>query len=253
MGRDTIITITAYKRPYYFAKVVKSIEAADRHRDYRVLLSIDGGKPAEQAVMQKIAEESELRFTIFSHSENLGCAGNTGFILKEGFNDADRVIHLEEDIIVSKGFFNYMEYYLDLHEDNPSMFSISSFSHDKNPNLDLINHVKMIQRFRCVGWGMWKDRFEEIQEWFGITWKHDRPFTDANVPEGEEFLRWVNKTDYGSWGWPMDMYHRKGRWSVAPLVSKSRHIGQLEGTFCKGNETVEPIWAGTEGAPEEKI
>jgi len=146
-----------------------------------------------------------------------------------------------------------MEHYLDKAEDDKNVFSISSFSHDKDPDLTLMNEVAMINRFRCVGWAMWKDRFDEIEDWFGITWNPYRPFTDANVPEGEEFVKWVVKTDQGSWGWPMDMYHRRGRFSIAPFVSKSRHIGQLEGTFCKGNETTEPIWAGTPGVPEEEI
>jgi hypothetical protein len=208
------------------------------------LVSVDGGYPIAQQEIVNVAKASKLNFDIITHNEILGCAGNTGFVLREGFNRADRVVHLEEDIIISKRFLLYMEQMLDHFEDNKDIFSISGFSHNKKPDLKLINKVEVIKRFRCVGWGMWKDRFEDIDEWFGISWKPDRPFTDANVPEGEEFLKWINKTAYGSWGWAMDMYHRRGRSSIAPFVSKSRHIGQLDGTFCKGNEKIEPMWAG---------
>jgi len=253
MGTNSIITITAYKRPYYFEEVVHSLEKAGSIEDYDILVSVDGGYPDVQSEIINIAKNSKLHFDIITHSKNLGCAGNTGYVLKEGFNRADKVIHLEEDIIISRGYLLYMEQMLDIFKDSKNVFSITGFSHNKTPDLGLLNRVELVNRFRCVGWAMWKDRFEEIEDWFGITWKPDKPFNEGNVPEGEEFVKWVNKTDKGSWGWAMDMYHRNGRCSVAPYVSKSRHIGQCEGTFCKGNEKVKPTWAGNIVQREGKI
>ena len=78
-----IITLAAWRRPDYFQQVVESLENAEGIEEYKVLVSLDGGYPNKQLTMFCILEESSLNFEYFMHEENLGCAGNTGFILKK--------------------------------------------------------------------------------------------------------------------------------------------------------------------------
>ncbi len=95
-----IITLAAWRRPDYFSQVVKSLENAEGIDGYLVLVSLDGGYPERQTEMVAILRESKLDYQVFAHEENKGCAGNTGFILKKGFEMAERVIHFEDDTIL---------------------------------------------------------------------------------------------------------------------------------------------------------
>ena len=95
-----IITLAAWRRPDYFSQVVKSLENAEGIENYLILVSIDGGYPQRQTEMVAILRESKLNYETFVHEQNLGCAGNTGFILKKGFARADRVIHFEDDTVL---------------------------------------------------------------------------------------------------------------------------------------------------------
>ena len=79
-----VITLAAWRRPQYFQQVVKSLENAEGIEEYLVLVSLDGGYPQRQTEMVAILRESILNYEIFAHEKNLGCAGNTGFILKQG-------------------------------------------------------------------------------------------------------------------------------------------------------------------------
>jgi len=79
-----VITLAAWRRPDYFAEVVKSLESAEGIDDYLILVGLDGGYPQRQTEMVAILRESKLDYEVFAHEENLGCAGNTGFILQQG-------------------------------------------------------------------------------------------------------------------------------------------------------------------------
>ncbi len=104
-----IITLAGWRRPDYFAEVVKSLENAEGINDYQVLVGLDGGYPNRQTEMVAILRESTLNYEIFAHEKNLGCAGNTGFILKKGFERADRVIHFEDDTILHPDCLRFLE------------------------------------------------------------------------------------------------------------------------------------------------
>ena len=123
-----IITMTAWRRPDYFLKVIQSLENAEGIDDYLLLISLDGGYPERQTEMVAILRESKLYYEVFAHEENLGCAGNTGFILGKGFEKADRVIHAEEDTIFHPDAIRYLEYCLEKYENDERIFSIPTFT-----------------------------------------------------------------------------------------------------------------------------
>ena len=227
-----IITLAAWRRPDYFSQVVKSLENAEGIEDYLVLVSIDGGYPQRQSEMLAILRDSKLNYETFVHEQNLGCAGNTGFILKEGFARADRVIHFEDDTVLHPDCLRFLEYNLDKYEDNEHIFSITSFTIPKWNDICLDgdwlepNMVGVRDRFTCQGWATWKRVWDEIEIWFGVEFLGSMPYP---IPQGEEFLTHVKLTDKGSWANPMMHYWRRGRLEICPHTSFLQNIGRHDG------------------------
>jgi len=227
-----IITLAGWRRPDYFAEVVESLENAEGIEDYHILVSLDGGYPNRQTEMVAILRESTLNYEIFAHEENLGCAGNTGFILKKGFERADRVIHFEDDTILHPDCLRFLEHNLEKYEDNEHIFSITAFTIPKWNDICLDgdwlepNLVGVRDRFTCHAWATWKRVWDEITMWFGVAFKDSMP---SPIPQGDDFLDHVELTDKGSWANPMAHYWRRGRLEICPHTSFSQNIGRHDG------------------------
>jgi len=224
--------MTAWRRPDYFSQVLKSLEDADGIEDYFVLISLDGGYEEEQDNMVEILKQCSLNYEVIIHKENLGCAGNTGFILSEGFKRADRVIHFEDDTVLHPDCLRFLEHNLDKYEDNDDIFSITSYTNSQWNDICLDGDwlepqlVGIRDRFTCQGWATWKRVWEEIDVWFGVTFKDTMP---NPIPQGDEFLNHVELDDKGSWAHPMAHYWRNGRYEIAPHTSFLQNIGKDDG------------------------
>jgi len=248
-----IITMTAWRRPDYFLKVIQSLENAEGIDDYLLLISLDGGYPERQTEMVAILRESKLYYEVFAHEENLGCAGNTGFILGKGFEKADRVIHAEEDTIFHPDAIRYLEYCLEKYENDERIFSITTFTNSQWNDMCLDgdwlepNLIGIRDRFTCQGWATWKRVWDEVKEgWFGIHFKKTMEVeADGQAKfKGEEFLKHIVKDPKGSWANPMAHYWRKGRFEICPHTSLSNNIG-LKG----GLNTTELTWNAQMDSP----
>ncbi len=233
-----VITMTAWRRPNYFGEVVKSLENTEGIDDYLLLVSLDGGYPERQTEMVAILRESKLDYEVFAHEENLGCAGNTGFILGKGFEKADRVIHAEEDTIFHPDAIRYLEYCLEKYENDERIFSITTFTNPQWNDICLDgdwlepNLIGIRDRFTCQGWATWKRVWDEVKDgWFGIQFKKTMVVeADGQAKfKGEEFLKHCVKDPKGSWANPMAHYWRKGRFEICPHTSLSNNIGLKDG------------------------
>jgi len=123
-----VITMTAWRRPDYFSQVIQSIENAEGFADYHLIVSIDSGYWYEATEMIRILRESTIEdYTISIPNKNLGCAGNTYYVLSKGFEKADRVIHLEDDTVLHPQALKWFEENLSKYEDDERIFSISGY------------------------------------------------------------------------------------------------------------------------------
>ena len=113
------LSMTSWRRPDYFEKVLDSIIAAGG-KHYPLHISIDGGYEEQQNVMREMVEHKSLNAEIYAHKHNLGCASNTHYALTQAFSDPsiNAVIHLEDDTMLHPHFFDFMlpalEQYMDL-------------------------------------------------------------------------------------------------------------------------------------------
>lgn len=232
-----LLTMTAWRRPGYFKEVIESLEEAEGIDEYLLLVSIDGGYPDKQDEMMNILGKSSLNYEHYCQKENIGCAGNTGFILKEGFSRAERVIHVEDDTVFHRDAIQWFESNLDEYEQDERIFSVSGYTNGEMNKIALDgdwtenNIVGIRKKFTCWGWATWKRVWDEMEgKWFGIIWKEGRH--GENCGTDEEFLDAVVITDEGSWGWPMSNYWLKDRYEISPHTSFIQNIGEKEGKWA---------------------
>ena len=236
-----VITLAGWRRSDYFRQVIESLEKADGIEDYHIIISLDGGYHREQTLMAKIVYESSLvNYNIKIHNKNLGCAENTFYVLNKGFSKSDRVIHLEDDTVIHPQALKWFEHNLDYYEHEMNIFSITGYTNGKMNNLSLDgnwtepNIVGIMSWFSCWGWATWKRVWDEVKDsWFGIEWKDGIGVShEGRQSRGEEFLTYINKSNKGSWGIPMNHYWRKERFEISPHTSFIQNIGVENSTWA---------------------
>jgi hypothetical protein len=143
----------------------------------------------------------------------------------------EKVIVLEDDLLVSRNFLSYMNQALDFYKSNPLIFSISGYSIPTGPASDYAYDIYFTPRSSSWGWGTWKNQWENVDwsvsdyEDFKVNKKEIAKFNKG----GQDLFDMLKKQMNGeinSWAirW---CYHqfRMGKFTVYPVVSKINNIG----------------------------
>jgi hypothetical protein len=73
-----------------------------------------------------------------------------------------RMIFLEEDVITAPSFLTYMNQALEKYEDDEQIFSVSAYCPKIKIPSDYEHDIFLFKRFNAWGFGIWKNRFEQI-------------------------------------------------------------------------------------------
>lgn len=111
---------------------------------------------------------------------NLGANGNADKAFDEVFEKREELIVLEDDVIVGKGFLDYMNNCLEKYRDLPEVYAVSGFL---DPRLENIKeHIFLMNRMAPYGIGFWRDKFYALQENRKLSnykkWFRDKVFFD---------------------------------------------------------------------------
>jgi hypothetical protein len=97
---------------------------------------------------------------IIYRKKNLGLAASIRSGITQTFKIYDKAIFLEDDIITSKYFLNYMNYCLEKYKDKKKVFHITSWNYPvPSIGLNLINFSTVMN---CWGWATWRDRWQRV-------------------------------------------------------------------------------------------
>ena len=158
------------------------------------------------------------------------------------FEKHDRVIVLEDDIITSIYFLEYMNEGLDKYEFDNRIFSVTGFCYP--PNLLKIykeydKEVFLLPRASSWGWGTWKNRwlkadwavkdFDEFNKSTDLQERYDQTGGDKS-----RMLIRQMKGEVDSWAIRWDYTHFKNNaYGVFPTRSLISNIGLDSGTHTK--------------------
>ena len=161
------IIVTVYNRVEHFKQCIESLKKFDLASETELYISSDG--PFQQKdveAIQKIREYcSEIsgfkNIVSLFQKENMGQIRCTQEAYTKIFKAYDRLIFLEDDIVVSPDFLTFLNDALEKYKDNQRVYSVSSFS------LSLFypqlikdeTAVYFTHRFNPWGFGIWHDRY----------------------------------------------------------------------------------------------
>jgi GNT-I family len=146
-------------------------------------------------------------------------------------NQYDRVIVLEDDLLLSCNFLCFMNSALEKYEKNKAVYSISGYMFDTIENQTNKYDVFFTKRHCSWGWAMWKDRWNEI-DW-DVTDFHEfhrsstkrKAFNQIGSDLSRSLIRQMNG-EINSWAIRCAYHQFKMQtFTVYPLKSKVVNIG----------------------------
>ncbi len=169
--------------------------------------------------------------TIIEREKNLGLAKNIIDGVTEIINKYGKVIVLEDDLIVSSNFLEYMNEALEFYKDDDKIWSISGYtpslkcleSYDKDVYLSL--------RANSWGWATCKDRWNtidwEIKDW--KKFKKDKKAIKEFNKGGNDMFRMLELQMFGkidSWAirWCYNQF-KQNKYTIFPKYSKVYNNG----------------------------
>ncbi|TXB65417.1 glycosyltransferase [Vicingus serpentipes] len=159
------IVLFVYNRPDHTKKVLESLSLNKEARNSLLYIVCDGIKEnsTEENTLninevRKIADE-ENRFQevkVIKHSSNNGLAKSIIEGVTNLFNKHDRLIILEDDLVTSPYFLNYMNNSLNVYQDDTEVVCISGYVY---PIKKKLPETYFIKGADCWGWATWKNKW----------------------------------------------------------------------------------------------
>jgi hypothetical protein len=188
------LAVFAYNRPDHLKNCLASLELNHGIDLIDLHIFIDGSKGTEgdslhESVLRVATDfcSRHDRSSISAAPKNLGLRNSVITALTSLFAKYDGIIVVEDDLILSSDFIDFMHQTLSCFAADESIGSVSGFAEANFPffvSTDLI----AAKRQSCWGWATWKDR------WGAISW---------DVPELESAEYLQAKKLLGSIGWDL--------------------------------------------------
>lgn len=162
MAQFVPVALFAYKRPWH---LIKSLESLKKNKVPMIYAFSDGArtldvKPSVDAVRDILKSIDWCDVKLIERESNYGLGRSIrtgiGYVLERH----DRVIVVEDDIILRPGAYEYTVAALQYYQNISEVMSITMWSH---PNLvpKQVQGGFFSKRFVCWGWGTYADRWKK--------------------------------------------------------------------------------------------
>ncbi len=238
------ILVSVYDRRWHLEQCIEGLKRNDLAKDSILYVVSDGSAKPEhdesvasvRAYIDQITGFKEVR-KIY-RPENWGAhrccmAANNQVLAEHG-----RMIRMEDDVVCTKYYLQYLNQALDLYEDDPRIFSVCAYSYAglKIPR-SYPNDVFLWSRLSTWGYGIWKDRWKAVD--FEMT-RYPEFVADRSAvkryrriaPDSghlEDDARGLIEATDSKMGFHMFL---NNMYSVYPVHSLTKNIGN-DGTGCR--------------------
>jgi hypothetical protein len=161
------VVLFAYRRPLHTQRVVDALLANPEAQDTDLIVFVDGPKtPAENSSIDEVTNIfSSLTGFASIHVQrspiNLGLAGSIIRGVTSVIEQHDRIIVLEDDILVSPHFLKYMNCALELYKDEVTVASIHGYVYPIERELP---PTFFIRGADCWGWATWQRAWKSLNQ-----------------------------------------------------------------------------------------
>lgn len=156
------ICLFAYNRPWHACQTLESLMANDLANQSKLYIYADGPKEnASEKDLNKIKQVRDVikkkqwckEVFIIESDKNIGLAGSIINGVTEIVNKHGKIIVLEDDLVLSRGFLKYMNEALKLYKDEKKVMHISGYMFPVQAELPETFFVNIAT---CWGWATWK-------------------------------------------------------------------------------------------------
>ena len=247
------IVMISFNRSDLVSMSMRNVSLANGVEHHDIYMFIDGPREGNvrdleenNRIFQIVSAYRERlpRLRIIRREKNYGCRGNIVDAITQIITKYGRSIIIEDDILISRTFLEYMNQALSFYECDKRIWSINAY---QSPYLQIpkdypydvyLNPVNM-----CWGWGTWSDRWCQVDfdltEW--PTDKEKREIVEKLNRAGRQIIPMLEAQYAGrlkTWDVQCTYYAVKhGLMSVEPRFQLSKNIGFLEGVageHCAG-------------------
>ncbi|MDR3651530.1 MAG: glycosyl transferase [Paludibacter sp.] len=162
------ICLFVYSRLNETKITVESLQKNNLASDSQLFIFSDGykrecDKVKIQAVRDYIHQiKGFANITIFESEVNKGLANSIISGITKIITEYHKVIVLEDDLILSTNFLDFMNQALTFYEEQKRVFSVSGFSFPLELHKNYKYDVAFSLRASSWGWGTWLDRWEHV-------------------------------------------------------------------------------------------
>lgn len=237
------IVIFVYNRFNHTVKTIESLRENYLAKDSEIFIFSDASKSNDDDI--KVSEVRKYikgikgfkKVTIVEREENNGLAKSVITGVTDIINKYGKVIVLEDDLITSEYFLEYMNKSLDMYQNRTDIWSISGYTPDIKIPQEYIDEIYLTYRGCSWGWATWKDRWEKV-DWDIIdyyTFKKDKIKVKQFNKSGTDLAPMLNdqmEKRINSWAirWVYNQY-KQGKCTVYPVRSLVKNIGMdMSGT-----------------------
>jgi hypothetical protein len=232
------IVLFVYNRPEHTSKTLESLMVNELASDSELFIFADGAKQnATKQTIEKIGQTRKIikekkwckKVTIFESNENKGLAISVIEGVSKIVNEFGKVIVLEDDLVTSTCFLQFMNEALNIYVSENSVACISGYMYPVKDNLPETFFIKGAD---CWGWATWKrgwDIFEKDGEKL-LKELNDRSLTNAFDFEGTyPYMKMLTeqieaKNDSWAIRWYASAF-LKNKYCLYPGISLVKNIG----------------------------
>jgi len=168
MNKLSPILLFTYKRFDVLKKTIEALQNNPLAAESDLYIFSDGPKNQEdeeiinniRTYLKSVKGFKDLK--IEASTKNKGLANSIIDGVNSVFKSEDRVIVLEDDLLTTPNFLDFMNQALKTYQNHENVFSISGYSFDlRNGDTDP-NLTYFLNRGWSWGWATWKNRWEEV-------------------------------------------------------------------------------------------
>lgn len=246
------VALFAFKRPKTLQAVLESLEKNPQFSATQIYAFCDGPRPdAPPEVVAGVLETRQVlkrwqeraAIELVTSDVNRGLHRQIPDGISRVLDRHDRVIVLEDDILVSPFFLEYMNQALEIYADDPRVMQVSAFMFKVGGKLPETFFYNVNS---CWGWGTWRRAWQHFDDDAStllkqLTRRPDFSMYDFNGGQNGCFYDQLVKNHLGdlkSWAvkWHTSMY-LKGGFCLHPRKTLVKNIGfGADGTNCVASD-----------------
>ncbi len=249
------ILVFVYNRPQHTSRLIESLVNCELSEKSELFIFIDAPKKDYSAeLLEKNKEVKELvrkinhfkKVTIFENKLNKGVDKSILDGVTQIINHHNKVIVLEDDLLVAKSFLKYFNWALDVYERNENIYSVNGFMFPINyPH----KNVQLLPLSSAWGWGTWKNRWEKFHfDEANRNLINNSPTlkTKFNLPGVDYASMLISNKECWDINWYFHVFKNNGL-NVFPSQSLIKNTGfDGSGVHCPDEELIQTFNHNTE-------